>query len=216
MKKNMAGFAGTLVLLTMITLASTQSARAEPVRGADQCQDYYLAQAGDTFASIARQYRINVSQLLDANSGYYYLKPRVGDFLCIPYPNFGGHSGTKDLHAKIVDFNLRVWGYNFDSNADYTVKISSTTLGASKRLGITGSDRQGNIADTFLIPMNFEYSPSFEVCLKEIPTNHLTCITIRNLYQAGNPPCYITTNPDGGQTATCISEPTDGIDSSLP
>jgi hypothetical protein len=191
---------GVLIILMGMSLALVQTGQAAPQASGGDCQALYRVRVGDTVNQIANHYGVSVVDLLYANGMTIYGSHRLhpGDILCIPYPGgSGGRWSDAVLHARVTsNLGLEIWGRYFPHNRDFAVRLDTGEWGLSKRLGTTGSSNTGEIADTFKIPLNYRFAPSFGVCLKDPSSNRYLCVSIRNPYRGWNP--WFGTHPPCG------------------
>jgi LysM repeat protein len=169
---------------------------ATPAQAA-RCIDTHKVKSGDTVYSIAEQYKVDwrklvrVNDIADANA-----KLKVGTILCIPAPS-GKTKGTFTPSGTGVNSSGYTFTYvttkgkelifqtqNMPAKSSYFIRVGPVNATGSQwqKVGsvVKSGAKGGVITFKFILPDALKNQPRISVCLKNIATDHVRCITMKN------------------------------------
>lgn len=168
---------------------------ASPAQAA-RCIDTHKVKSGDTVYTIANQYKVDWRKLVRVNDiADASAKLKVGTVLCIPAPN-GKTKGTFTPSGTGVNSSSYTFTYlttkgkelifqtqNIPAKSSYAIRVGpiNATGDQWQKVGsIVRSGKGGAVTFGFILPDSLKSQQQIRVCLKNIATDHVRCITMKN------------------------------------
>lgn len=154
------------------------------------CLDRFLVRPGDTLTGIADIYGFDWRVLARLNNLEAPYDLQAGRWLCLPAV-VGAEAAAATPHpsrlpaftANISGGQVRVQTRNFPVKNSYLVRITADPhkpRSTWTRLGILRTKTGGNVEARFSLPARFKGVSPLRLCLKNMTTDQLTCITVLN------------------------------------
>lgn len=83
------------------------------------------------------------------------------------------------ISARLIGSDLILLGDNLPPNHSFFVKVRRNGRSSWQRLGVSYSDRDGDLDDRYILPQKARKMQSVQVCLKDVLTNRAYCMTAR-------------------------------------
>lgn len=169
---------------------------ASPAQAA-RCIDTHKVKSGDTVYTIAAQYKVDWRKLVRVNDiADTSAKLKVGTVLCIPAPN-GKTKGTFTPSGTGINSSSYTFAYittkgkelifqtqNIPAKSSYAIRVGpiNATGDQWQKVGsvLKSGPKGGVITFKFILPDALKSQPQIRVCLKNMATDHVRCITMRN------------------------------------
>lgn len=157
---------------------------ASPVQ-ARACKTRHTIQAGDSLASLAKQYKVKVEDIVSINKIYSPYTIYVWQLLCIPanspapasIPSYANRLAA-DFSARLRGNALQITTSNFPSSSTYYVKVSPSAPGR-QRIGLLKTGTGGIVRPSFTLPDKLVKAETLSVCLKNVVTDANVCRTAK-------------------------------------
>jgi hypothetical protein len=166
----------TLTLSALLLLSLLAAALPRPAAAAAPtatCARTHVVKEGETIRRIARTYEMTVYRLARANDLAFPYALTVGQSLCIP------ESASLSSNVKYTitnkDNKIKIEGTGFKKQNPFYIKVRENDTSAWYKLGLTQTDRDGDLSATFNVPKDLQKKPSLIVCLKDGVTDALAC-----------------------------------------
>jgi hypothetical protein len=176
------------ILSLFLVLALLLSALPQSQAAAVTCKYKHKVQAGETLTYIGYLYTVNWLDIADANNiGEPYVIA-AGQVLCIPYGTEPANTTTskkgKEPKVDIVVNLLRVLVAveNFPKKTSYYVKIFPAGSSVSYHLGHFTTNKEGDFTGWFKISPSIPHTSKVRLCIKNVWTDAVTCITYTDPY----------------------------------
>jgi murein DD-endopeptidase MepM/ murein hydrolase activator NlpD len=181
----LSGLVSLLLALALLAISLPQTAAAQT------CSRNHTVAAGETVSNIAETYKITTAELATANNLKEPYTIYIGQVLCIPgstttastTPSAGSSSTskTRTLVVAISGNKILLSADNYPKQNTYNVRAGEkgSTFGKWIRLGRVRSHKDGSIDAIFLFPKALRNSRVFDVCLKNLVSDDVSCARIR-------------------------------------
>jgi LysM repeat protein len=187
------GMISFFLIVTMIMAAIPLTSASAVV-----CKYRHTVQAGENLEYIGQLYNVNYLEIAKANNLTDPYTLMVGEKLCIP----GGSDPTiqpdadKDKASFVGYANLGhvyIEIKNFPKLTNYYVRLQTPQglditklIGQREYFGDTRlnfrTDKNGDFAGWFKVPMDMARYPNMEVCVKNVLTDALSCAGYEDYY----------------------------------
>lgn len=170
------------LFLVLAFLVTALPAPALAASSKPQCASYYTVRSGDSLASIAARHDVSWRKIAEANNIIPPYTIFVGQKLCIPRDKVDDQSGAPKVIASSFSVlrsgdRLVIRAYNFPTKSFYLVKVDDLKVDGVKwyKLGMLRTRKLNNVEASFEIPKDLRKAYYFNVCLKNIVTDKLSC-----------------------------------------
>lgn len=179
------------VISAALILALVVGAMPTSTALAAKCKFKHTVAAGETLISIAALYQVNWYEIAEANNLGPPYALAVGQILCITggtKPGDAAEEGKKKtgkepaLYAVPGIGNMLVSVENFSPRTTYYVRLTPRGIGLSYRIGHFTTNKEGDFTGWIDVPGFVRRSDMLTVCVKNVWTDAVSCITVADLY----------------------------------
>ena len=163
-----------ILMLSLLLAVLPQSAQALAIDVA--CKKNYVVKPGESIYRIAREKEVSVYKLAKANNLESPYRVTTGMTLCIPEEPQPSSKFT--WTATYSGDQIKINGSDFKKQHPFFVKVRENDTSIWYKLGLTTSDRTGDMSTKQDVPKSLMKKSMLTVCLKDGLTDYLTCKTV--------------------------------------
>jgi LysM repeat protein len=167
-------FLSVLLILSLLLAVLPQSAQALAIDVT--CKKNYVVKPGESIYRIAREKEVSVYKLAKANNLESPYRVTAGMTLCIPEEP--KPSSNFSWTAYYSGDKITINGTNFKKQHPFFVKVRENDTSIWYKLGLTTSDRTGDMSTKQDVPKSLLKKSMLTVCLKDGVTDYLVCKTV--------------------------------------
>jgi LysM repeat protein len=186
--QNRSSRSSVVILSMFLVITIVLSGFPQSQAAAVTCKYKHTVKAGETLLYLSGLYQINWEDIAEANNLTTPYTITAGQVLCIPYgEDTTTTTETKKGKEPKVDIvpnmgNILIAVENFPKKMSYYVKINPVGTSLSYHIGNFTTNKEGDFTGWFKIPLSIPRSAQMRVCIKNVWSDAVTCLTYTDPY----------------------------------